>query len=609
MWKRTVVSVGVLMGAGLLLAGPAPAQQKSGRPPPRFLQHLAEARMSALAGATSLSLAVGNEVEPNDDAGNATPAAIGDTISGAIDPLGDGDYFSVFLAAGTELDADIDAQWIGSSLDATLALYAPDGVSVIQWNDDWDGLDSRIRQSIGEDGTYFLEVRSLGDYCGGPECYYNLNIGTWTPPPPPPPGPGDPTTLISSGFQLPAGFRSGPDGALFVADYWASRIWRLGLDGSLSPFAEIPNPFHVAFDGYGDLLVAADPGVLLKVTPQGQVSEFITDFYYISAIAVDRLGEIWIAGEDDQGYGLRHYEPSGQLVERRELGYSLGHMAFGPSGHLIASTSHAILRFEGTGVSEIIVDPEGCCIHGFAIDQAGTYYVVDQTGAEWTNQVRIVHYGSDGSVLADPFADVSESASPLFVTFGRNANGAPNARLFFTLIDWNTGTGEVREVNPAGVTAPGWNMWPSLLAVLPSSLPDGMLGYDYEARLELSETGLNPAWTVTSGSLPTGLSFDPVTGRLGAYPTALGSFTFRVRAEAGERMGEREFTITVREPSMSRTDAADGLLGGSGAMETGQERCLDLMGNRNGSFDVGDWRAFLQREGLLPAVVTGSVRP
>jgi hypothetical protein len=53
-------------------------------------------------------------------------------------------------------------------------------------------------------------------------------------------------------------------------------------------------------------------------------------------------------------------------------------------------------------------------------------------------------------------------------------------------------------------------------------------------------------------------------------------------------------------PNVSVDGASQHLLGGA-QLDLTTQRYLDLQGNQNGHFDVGDFRAFLRANGQLPA--------
>ncbi len=53
---------------------------------------------------------------------------------------------------------------------------------------------------------------------------------------------------------------------------------RVSAQGVVTTFAAgIPAPLGLAFDAFGDLLVASVDGAVYRVTPQGQATRFITD--------------------------------------------------------------------------------------------------------------------------------------------------------------------------------------------------------------------------------------------------------------------------------------------------------------------------------------------
>ncbi len=108
-----------------------------------------------LAGATPVPFTYGTET----------------TQSDTVDPVGDVDLYSLQLAAGDRLVADIEAQSTGSSLDTLLRLFDSTG-NELSFNDD-DGtgsLDSLIEFTVPADGTYYVGVSDFGNF------FYDPNV-------------------------------------------------------------------------------------------------------------------------------------------------------------------------------------------------------------------------------------------------------------------------------------------------------------------------------------------------------------------------------------------------------------------------------------------------
>jgi hypothetical protein len=520
-----------------------------------------------------------SENEPNDNPAVADAVSLGDQGTGEVNPTGDVDYWVFSATAGTVLDIDVDASQFGSPLDPTLELFAPDGVTSLAFNDDYDGLDSRIRYTISTTGSYYIAIRAFGGG-GGTGEFYTINFNTITP------GPGDPTTLFAAGLDGPGGIAVDAQGDLFVAELSSNEISRVTAGGTVSVFATgIPGPRGLAFDGFGDLLVASDDGSVYKVSAAGVPTPFLTGLSWPFWLATGPDGSIWVC---DLGAGMiLHHDAFGQLQDSFDVTSvgGAGFIAFSPGGELHFSNFLAIYKLVGGQPELVFTAPE--FLEGFAFDVHGNLYVANEMRS------RVILYADDGTVLEDPFALGVEG--PVAVAFGRDADGATNARLFAT----DFAAGEVREMNPAGIRAPGWPVTVELLVVGPDALPDAVMGADYNVALTVSDQTITPTWSVVSGTLPPGISLDSGTGVLGGFPTEAGTFAFRVRAEGNSRLGEKDYSITVTEPVLAVTDVADQVLGVTGVLTAEEMRYLDLLGNDNGVFDVGDFRAFLLATGAL----------
>ena len=102
-----------------------------------------------------------------------------------------------------------------------------------------------------------------------------------------------------------------------------------------------------------------------------------------------------------------------------------------------------------------------------------------------------------------------------------------------------------------------------------SPLPSGISGTAYSQTLAASG-GVPPYsnWTVSSGTLPAGLTLNASTGILGGIPTAAGPFNFTVSVQdstpsSGVQTGSKAFALTINAPVPLSIVTASPLPGGS----------------------------------------------
>lgn len=81
-------------------------------------------------------------------------------------------------------------------------------------------------------------------------------------------------------------------------------------------------------------------------------------------------------------------------------------------------------------------------------------------------------------------------------------------------------------------------------AIITESLPEGMAGQTYTAKLEA--TGNNITWSVTEGTLPDGLALNESTGEITGTPSAAGEFKFTVTATNDAGSDSKEVTLNVK---------------------------------------------------------------
>ena len=97
-------------------------------------------------------------------------------------------------------------------------------------------------------------------------------------------------------------------------------------------------------------------------------------------------------------------------------------------------------------------------------------------------------------------------------------------------------------------------------AISTPSLQGGVTGISYSQTL--TATGTTPmVWSVVGGSLPAGLDLNGTTGTISGTPSALGTFTFTVKAENGAGSDTKVLSITVTATAVAPVIATSSLPG------------------------------------------------
>jgi hypothetical protein len=139
--------------------------------------------------------------------------------------------------------------------------------------------------------------------------------------------------------------------------------------------------------------------------------------------------------------------------------------------------------------------------------------------------------GTGASFTGDILALVS-----ITLTTGSNTNGRTLARNGAVTLDTN-------HVNTCGVS-----LCP-IITVNPATLPNGSAGTPYNQTVSASGGTAPYTFSISSGSLPTGLLLNSATGAISGTPTAAGTFTFTITAtDASGCFGSRLYTITIASP-------------------------------------------------------------
>ena len=524
------------------------------------------------------------ESEPNNSSATANAVVFGDAIGGVIDPTGDVDFFTFTAPTGTVVDIDVVASLVGSSLDAFLQLYDTDGFTVLAENDDFTGLDSHIRFVLPTTGQYYFAIRDLRSR-GGVDFPYTIGVDTV------PLGLGDPTTLFVTGFLAPGDITFDSVGNMFVADLSTSQVLRVTPDTVVSTFyTSASGVLGIEFNAFGELLVSQTDGTVVAVGPDGSAAPWATGFAFPTRMAMDPDGSIWL---HDAGVGsLKHLDPYGGTLNSIALAFSSVYlMAFSPSGELHWTDFGGSVYKLVAGAPQFVVQMiTNCCLEGLAFDQDGNIYVANGFRGE------VLLFNASGSALEEPLA-FTNLGGPIALSFARAADGSPTRRLYAANMGFNLSppyVGSVVQLNTAGILADGFLVDPPVLLGLPkTTLRNGVMGAAYSDTLVVTNATGTPTWSLSSGSLPAGLSLDAATGIISGIPEQTGNFEIVAHVDDGNQQGQRRYAFTITAPSLALADVADAILGVTGLLSDDEIRYLDLLGNQNDRLDIGDFRAFL----------------
>ncbi len=124
------------------------------------------------------------------------------------------------------------------------------------------------------------------------------------------------------------------------------------------------------------------------------------------------------------------------------------------------------------------------------------------------------------------------------------------------------------------------------------------------------QNGTDPVtWSIQSGSLPAGLHLNP-SGVFTGAAMELGTYVLTVQArDALGLTAEGTVTLEVAKPVLPADRLASPFFGVGPTLTDSEQQFLDLQGNRNGSYDLGDFRAWVLANPNLPLSAGASAVP
>ncbi len=140
------------------------------------------------------------------------------------------------------------------------------------------------------------------------------------------------------------------------------------------------------------------------------------------------------------------------------------------------------------------------------------------------------------------------------------------------------------------------------------TLAAAVMGAAYVDTLRASGGIGEFTWSLAdNGALPAGLSLDSDTGVISGIPEEAGHFQIVVQAKSGAIGSEQTVSLVITTPALLLDQVVNHLLSPVTVLSEDEVRFLDLIGNRNGDFDIGDFRAYLQDAGLVAGVSPAAI--
>lgn len=134
-----------------------------------------------------------------------------------------------------------------------------------------------------------------------------------------------------------------------------------------------------------------------------------------------------------------------------------------------------------------------------------------------------------------------------------------------------------------------------------AGLAAGTMGAPYALQLAAAGGNGTYTWTVTTGTLPPGLTLS-TGGALSGIPAGADDYAFTVQATSGAQNATLNATLSVVQPALVQTEVVSLAVTGASALTANDVKYLDLLGNNSGSFDIGDFLAWVRETGATGAL-------
>jgi hypothetical protein len=335
-----------------------------------------------------------------------------------------------------------------------------------------------------------------------------------------------------AGISNPETMVFDPSGNLFVANGKANSIKKITPSGVKTTFATGLDVDGMAVDAFGNLFVSrksessnASDGVILKFTPDGRSSIFVSNISHPKGLAFDSLGNLYLAYPDRDS--ILKFTPGGQ---RTTFASGIGHahrLAFDAFGDLFVTDPAANAIFE--------ISPSGV-VSTFAVNTSTTDLVND------------LAFDSNGNLFvtfADSVVEFPGEVGSVPITIAAVPGGAggiaiepPTTTNLSTRVSVQAGHG----VAIAGFIISGSSPKQVLIRGLGASLSNfGIVNPLQDPTLDLHDStgntiATNDDWQTATNANQIPVAFQPADSREPVILAALqpGSFTAILRGKNGD---------------------------------------------------------------------------
>ena len=110
--------------------------------------------------------------------------------------------------------------------------------------------------------------------------------------------PSGQASIFASGFVGASGNTIGPDGNIYQSNIGGGKISKVTMDGTVSNYANVPNPVGLVFDKQGNLYATSCGGnAIYKITPNRSASVFVSGsiFNCPNGLTIDDDGNLYAA--------------------------------------------------------------------------------------------------------------------------------------------------------------------------------------------------------------------------------------------------------------------------------------------------------------------------